>query len=995
MDIQQLQRHPESIRNVCIVAHVDHGKTTLSDHLISTNGVISKRLAGKIRYLDSRKDEQERNITMKASAISLIHDGDKLVNLVDSPGHVDFSSEVSAAVRVADGAIVLVDAVQGIGTQTQTVITQAYQEGLEMVLVINKFDRLIVDLCLSPLEAYVHLQRIIESVNAFLASLTAFSIHEKAKSHDVHVEFDESKEIVFSPELGNVAFASASDGWAFSLKEAAVFFSKKLGMKIDALEKALWGDFYFNPKTKTVSTKPHLSGKKSLASKPMFVQLVLENIWKVYQDIMIDKHTQKLKNIIQILDIKVPPRELTTKDFNSILQAVMSRWFPISDTILNLIFAKLPSPVSAQKVRMHRIWNILSQEVMDGPSNGPIAHVLQAVRNCDQSESAPLIAYISKMVALNSTPSEADSLTGSSSKGYVRTAYVRGKFSQDKVINKPIDVQINSNSEKSDFDSASTELQPSSELNSDSQTLSAQEKFIGFSRVFSGQLRSGQTAWVVLPPDNSGMERVISVPSGKIRTYLFMGKDLTPIDCVPAGNICAIGGVDDIVLNIATLSTEKSIPSLNPLQGHTHPILKVAVYPKRIGQDELRQLKRGLELLSHADGNIETYVDESGEYVIVACGELHIERCINDLQERFCPNLDIKVSEPIVSFRETLSYSNVGNSDKNDELTEEDVEFLPISSEFPVPDEAYSKKAIVAETSSRTVKFSIRSVPLPEAVVKYLEKNPSLLKLYSSSPDACDCVKKDLRELMRSSGLKPWSVDFDILAESITSLGPNYCGSNVLINLTDLSSDETAISSRDIDSSVVNGFQLAMKSGPLCGEPLHGVAFIIEKVEISSELNSDENHRDRFGPLSGQIISTIQDACRLSFMSNSAVRLSEAMFKVQLQCRTDFLGKLYGYLDRRRGKIYQENLRVGTDVFEIEAYLPVCESFGFAKEIRTKTRGAAHPLLVLSHWETMQDSPFIPNSNSRVIIDGIRKRKGLPVQEKVVIHAEKQRTLMK
>lgn len=224
--------------------------------------------------MDSRKDEQERGITMKSSAITLHfiykEKEEYLVNLVDSPGHVDFSTEVSTAVRLCDGALIVVDVVEGVCAQTivslvhffislyipdicslqkffvnslQVSLRQAWQEGIKPVLVLNKVDRLILEMKLAPLDAYVHLSQLLEKINAVMAELLTSEVMEKdalkygqrsrtsSKVEDLepnsnpkteHVydwstgmdDIDDS-EIYFAPEHGNVVFASAIDGWGF------------------------------------------------------------------------------------------------------------------------------------------------------------------------------------------------------------------------------------------------------------------------------------------------------------------------------------------------------------------------------------------------------------------------------------------------------------------------------------------------------------------------------------------------------------------------------------------------------------------------------------------------------------------------------------------------------------------------------------------------------------------------------------------------------------
>lgn len=202
--MHELMWKPERIRNIGIAAHIDHGKTTLSDSLIAGAGIISEELAGQQLYLDYDEQEKERGITINAANISMVHEynGEEfLVNLIDTPGHVDFGGEVTRAMRAVDGVIIVVDAVEGVMPQTETVVRQALKEGVKPVLFVNKVDRLIKELQLTPQQMQERLIKVINDVNKLL----------KSASPD---KFNEWK---IEVQKGNVAFGSALQKWAVSV----------------------------------------------------------------------------------------------------------------------------------------------------------------------------------------------------------------------------------------------------------------------------------------------------------------------------------------------------------------------------------------------------------------------------------------------------------------------------------------------------------------------------------------------------------------------------------------------------------------------------------------------------------------------------------------------------------------------------------------------------------------------------------------------------------
>merc|ERR1712212_671955 len=368
----------KNIRNMSVIAHVDHGKSTLTDSLVAKAGIIAASKAGETRATDTRKDEQERCITIKSTAISMYFemsqkdmefvkqekDGNGfLINLIDSPGHVDFSSEVTAALRVTDGALVVVDCVSGVCVQTETVLRQATAERIQPIVFMNKMDRALLELQLEQEDLYQTFQRIVESVNVIIATYA----DEDGPMGNIQVY----------PEKGTVGFGSGLHGWAFSLKQFSEMYSSKFNIDVKKLMTRLWGDNCFNPKSKKWS--------KTMQSGYVrgFNQFVLDPIYKVFDAIMNNK-AENIDKLIKHTKVKIKADE-REKEGKPLLKTFMRNWLPAGETLLQMITIHLPSPVTAQKYRCEMLY--------EGPQDDEVAVALKA---CDPS--GPLMMYISKMV---------------------------------------------------------------------------------------------------------------------------------------------------------------------------------------------------------------------------------------------------------------------------------------------------------------------------------------------------------------------------------------------------------------------------------------------------------------------------------------------------------------------------------------------------------------------------------------------------------------------
>ncbi|KAM4597113.1 elongation factor-like GTPase 1 isoform 2-T2 [Fundulus diaphanus] len=820
-EIKALQRNPANIRNLCILAHVDHGKTTLADCLVASDGIISSRLAGKLRYLDSREDEQIRGITMKSSAISLHYstgDQEYLLNLIDSPGHVDFSSEVSTAVRLCDGAIIVVDAVEGVCPQTQVVLRQAWLENIRPVLVINKMDRLIIELKLTSLEAYTHLQKILEQVNAVTGALFTSKVLEE-RAEKVKEEVDRGKDLsgdqvydwstgleeaddshlYFSPDQGNVVFASAIDGWGFSIQHFACIYSQRMGIRSEVLLKTLWGDFYLNAKTKRI-----MKGAQAKGKKPLFVQLVLDNIWTLYDAVVARRDEEKVKKVVTSLGITVMTRDLRHSDPKVLLHAICSQWLPVSRAVLSMVCEKLPSPLEMTAERVEKLMSIGTRRFDSLPEK--TQELKTAFLQCSSGTNAPVIIFVSKMFAVDTKALPQNRHRPLNLEEIAQRREVARQRHAEKMTAGSLEGALLSDRTPAGAKTISLTLKDSKPEEEEE----LKEVFIAFARIYSGMVKKGQRVFVLgpkydpaqglslLPERCSAFDCVPEVPHLSCCTmenlYLLMGRELEELEEIPAGNVLGIGGLEECVLKTATLSASLACPPFSPLNFEAAPIVRVAVEPKH--PNDMPKLVRGMRLLNQADPCAQVLIQETGEHVLVTAGEVHLQRCLDDLRERFA-NIQISVSKPIIPFRETVVRPPKVDM-VNEELSKQQkVAVIHQVREEPSHDRSSESQhvdpdgLVTLTTPNRLSTVCVRAIPLPQEVTVLLEKSSELirtLELINLSLREGKTMDINLRTLEAIAELKQ---HLEILlqgrkwrnaVERIWAFGPRRYGPNILLN---------------------------------------------------------------------------------------------------------------------------------------------------------------------------------------------------------------------
>ncbi|ODO05601.1 hypothetical protein I350_04659 [Cryptococcus amylolentus CBS 6273] len=367
-----MMEYPDMIRNVMVGGHIHHGKTSLLDMLVYETHKMTWDADTPIRYTDTHILTRSRGISIKSGPMSLVLQNSKgksnLINIVDTPGHVNFADEVASVARLVDGVVIVVDVVEGVMLGTEQLIRHAMQEKLKMTLVVNKMDRLILELRIPPSEAFFKIKHTIEEVNSIIAS----------------VDSDESYRL--SPEKGNVAFASTQMGWCFTLNTFASMYADTFGsFDVEDFAVRLWGNIYFDPASRKFTRKP-----TDAESKRSFVHFILEPLYKLYTQVL-SADREALQETLADLQITLKPSAYKM-DVRPLLKVVLEAFFGPSVGLVDMITEFIPSPKEAADTKIRHTYtgpltsNLADSMISCDPQGPTVVHVTKLFHTADAEQ---------------------------------------------------------------------------------------------------------------------------------------------------------------------------------------------------------------------------------------------------------------------------------------------------------------------------------------------------------------------------------------------------------------------------------------------------------------------------------------------------------------------------------------------------------------------------------------------------------------------------------
>ncbi|SCM09606.1 elongation factor Tu, putative [Plasmodium chabaudi chabaudi] len=756
MDLVKYLDKNEQTRNICILAHVDHGKTTLVDNLISSNKIISEKNIGKVKYMDNREDEQKRQITMKSSSILLectynknyviemfsntttcadketnengetnltteqsinpqnektrkgdneekdgitkssVNEHTYLINIIDTPGHVDFSSEVSTCVRICDGALILIDCIEGLCSQTKIVLRQTWKEMVKCILVINKIDKLITNKNMDSMDAYEHINNIIENVNAYIYQLY---MEQNMDNEDINNTIELEK-YTFSTLKGNVLLCSSTHCWCIDMNIFTYLFCKKMNIDInncDKIKKYMWNRYYFNIKEKKILKIPNdtnilpSSGATNVAKKKkknLFSLVVLDFLWRIYDITLTNRDDEQIKKLCTELNISDQFLQNSKYKQNNnennvfILTTIMSNFLSLSRATFNACIEVFPSSKNISESRLFKIYPSLY--------NNPI---YKNILNCASDQTFTII-YISKNICANI---QNNTIVGfkdfhgqnrflSICKIYSgmlyenMVLYVCGKNIQTRIkkiyicmggdllpikqayAGNIVAIYLAIESEHAyNFDHEPNDYNINhSAYESSDPSFGIKSGIIGKSECTTSY-EYDKIKEVVKNSDIIYSQENVENPIGHWDLQYLSNTVMNLIKNKKNNkehNIFLMNDNDGIFLNKnITLSNKKNVDSfILPFSDTCSTILHTIIEPKNI--QDMNKFLRGLILLYTCDTSIDIDFNQRGEYILKFCGEIHMQKCLSDFVNIYS-NIEIKTSDTNISIREGISDCNI------------------------------------------------------------------------------------------------------------------------------------------------------------------------------------------------------------------------------------------------------------------------------------------------------------------------------------------------
>ena len=383
-----LMENAQLVRNVSLIGHLHHGKTTFMDCIVEqTHPELSQQPDGKaFRYTDTLFTEQERGVSIKSSPLSVVMQDLRgksfLLNLLDTPGHVNFSDEVTAALRLSDGVVLFVDAAEGVALNTSRLLKHALQQGQSVTVCLNKLDRLLLELKLPPTDAYFKIKHTLDEVNSLIAT---YSGEQEFNDKDGEV-IEDIKPGFVSPVVGNVCFASGLFKMCFTLQSFAQLYSDHYGggFQVDEFAKKLWGDQYFVDKTGEFRRKPPNS-----SSSRTFLEFILEPLYKLMAQTVGDAD-EVLVDTLKELNISLTKQELKM-NIRPLLREIGHRFFGDFYCFVDMIRTHIPSPLDNAFNRVCRYFrgnlaSDLARHMIACRTDGPVVvHTTKQYSTTDAS----------------------------------------------------------------------------------------------------------------------------------------------------------------------------------------------------------------------------------------------------------------------------------------------------------------------------------------------------------------------------------------------------------------------------------------------------------------------------------------------------------------------------------------------------------------------------------------------------------------------------------